>query len=190
MNQNGMLKPALIAGVLMGILSAIPPLSLFNCLCCAWVIGGGVLAAHLYVKSSPMAITLGSGFALGLLTGAIGGLVSTIFNIPVQILMSSVLAEYAGQARQMLSELPNLPPALREVIASATSGGLSVVTVVLSGFFNLVVYSLIAMLGGVLGVAIFEKRKIAGPVPPNQPPINISPPTPPPPPPPENPPSP
>lgn len=182
MNQNGMLKPAVIAGVLIGILSAVPPLSLLNCACCAWVIGGGILAAHLYVKNSPAPVTLGSGVALGLLSGAIGGIVSTIFNIPVQILMSSVLAEYADQARKMLSELPNLPPALREILTSATSGSLTVLSVILSGFFNLVVYALIAMLGGVLGVAIFEKRKIEGSAAGSQPPVNISPPPPPPPP--------
>lgn len=53
MNQEGMLKPALTGGVLLGILSALPFVSAFNCLCCAWVIGGGMLAAHLFVSSSP-----------------------------------------------------------------------------------------------------------------------------------------
>jgi hypothetical protein len=180
MNQNTMLRPALIGGVLLGILSAIPPLSLGNCLCCAWIIGGGVLAAHLYVKSSPTVVTLGSGVALGLFTGAIGGIVSALFSIPVQMLMSSMLAEYTGQARQMLGDLPNLPPAVRELIMSTTSGRLSILSVIVAGFFDLVVYSIIAMLGGVLGVAIFEKRKIGGPPPTYQPPLNIPPPPPPP----------
>jgi hypothetical protein len=179
MNQNTMLRPALIGGVLLGIFSAIPPLSFFNCACCAWVIGGGVLAAQLYVKSSPHVVTLGTGVGLGLLTGAIGGIVSTIFGIPVQMLMNSVFAEYAGQARRMISELPNLPPIWRDMILSSGQAGFSLLAVVIAGFVNVVVYALFAMLGGVLGVAIFEKRKIQGPDQAPPPPVHIPPPPPP-----------
>ncbi len=37
MNEQGMFKPALIGGVLLGVLSAIPLVSALNCFCCAWV---------------------------------------------------------------------------------------------------------------------------------------------------------
>ena len=184
MNQNAMLRPALIGGVLLGILSAIPPLSFFNCACCAWVIGGGVLAANLYVKSSPTMVTLGSGVGLGLLTGAIGGIVTTIFSIPVQILMNTVFAEYAAQARQMISELHNISPVWRDLILSSGKEGFNVFAVIAGAFVTVTVYSLFAMLGGVLGVAIFEKRKVVGATTAYQPPVNIPPPPPPAPPPP------
>ncbi len=178
MNQNAMLRPALIGGVLLGILSAIPPLSFFNCACCAWVIGGGVLAANLFVKSSPTVVTLGSGVGLGLLTGAVGGMVSTIFSIPVQILMNTIFAEYAAQARQMISELPNMPPVWRDLILSSGNTGFNFLSVILAAFVTVTVYSLFAMLGGVLGVAIFEKRKVEGPTAAYHPPVNIPPPPP------------
>lgn len=176
MNQEGMLKPALIGGVLLGILSAIPPVSLFNCVCCAWVIGGGILAANLYVKNSPNAVTLGAGIVLGLLTGAIGGVVSALFSIPIRMLMVSMGMWGAGELRQMLSEL-NLPPELRDRLVSvmSNSGGQQIALMVFAGLINVVVYALVAMLGGVLGVAIFEKRKVQGP-PTYQPPINLPPP--------------
>jgi hypothetical protein len=182
MNQNVMLKPALIGGVLLGILSAVPPLSLFNCLCCAWVIGGGILAASLYVKNSPTAVTLGTGMLLGLLTGAIGGAVSVLFSIPIQMLMSSMGMWGPGEMRQMLSEL-NLPPEWRDMLESimSNSGGPHIALMVFAGLMNVVVYSLVATLGGVLGVAIFEKRKVQGSPPSYPPPINLPPPPPPPP---------
>jgi hypothetical protein len=182
MNQNGMLKPALIGGVLLGILSAVPPLSLFNCVCCAWVIGGGILAANLYVKSSPNAVTLGTGIVLGLLTGAVGGAVSVLFSIPIQMLMSSMGMWNAAEVRQMLNEL-NLPPEWRDILESvmSNSGGPHIALMVFAGLINVVVYSLVATLGGVLGVAIFEKRKVQGPPPSYPPPINLPPPPSPPP---------
>jgi hypothetical protein len=180
MNQEGMLKPALIGGVLLGILSAVPPLSLFNCLCCAWVIGGGILAANLYVRSSPSAVTLGTGIVLGLLTGAIGGAVSVLFSIPIQMLMANIGVWGAGEVRQMLSEL-NMPPEWRDLLESVMSntGGPHIALMVFAGLLNVVVYSLVATLGGVLGVAIFEKRKVQAPPSYPPPPITPSPPPPP-----------
>lgn len=179
MNHNAMWRPALIGGVLLGILSAIPPLSFLNCACCAWVIGGGMLAANLYVKGSPTVVTLGSGVGLGLLTGAIGGVVSTVFSIPVQILMNTMFAQYAAQARQMLSELPNMPSVWRDLILSSSNTGFNIFSVLAGAFVTIIVYSLFAMLGGVLGVAVFEKRKVEGPKTFVPPPVNIPPPPPP-----------
>jgi hypothetical protein len=182
MDQEGMLKPALIGGVLLGVLSAIPVISLFNCLCCAWVIAGGMLAAHLYIKGSPMAVTLGRGVALGLLTGAIGAVVDTLFSIPVHLALRSIGMGFAGQMRQVFDQVPNLPAETRDALNSifAGGGGVSLVFIVLSGFFKLVVYGIMAMLGGTIGVALFEKRKpgatygISGPIPP--PPSDLPPP--------------
>ncbi len=48
-----MLQPAAIGGVVFGVLSGIPVISLLNCACCAYAIGGGMLAAHLYFKDLP-----------------------------------------------------------------------------------------------------------------------------------------
>ncbi len=159
MNQEGMLKPALIGGVLLGVLSVIPVINLGNCLCCAWVIGGGVLASFLYVKSSPVAVTLGRGVALGLLAGAIGAIVDTMFSIPLQILLSR-LGMGAEGVQQILDQIPQLPPEFKKALLSALAGGkgIGVLVIVLGAFFKLVVYSAVAMLGGAIGVAVFEKR--------------------------------
>ena len=181
MNQNAMWKPALIGGVLLGILSAVPPVNLFNCVCCAWVIGGGILAAHLYVKNSPTPVKLGSGVLLGLLTGAIGGVVYTLFSIPIRILLSKFGMGMAEEVQQVLSNL-NLPPETRDLVTSmmANTGSLHIVFTLIAGLVNIIIYAVIAMLGGVLGVAIFEKRKVDTPPPTYQPPIHLPPPPPPP----------
>lgn len=172
MNEQGMLKPALIGGVLLGVLSALPVVGMVNCLCCAWVIAGGVLAANLYVKSSPMAVTLGTGALLGLITGAIGAVVDTVFTIPLHIALSTAGMGVAQQVRQAAEQLP-LPPETRQTLLGLVSagGGTGIFFAVLSGLFKLVLYSLIATIGGALGVAIFEKRKPGvPPVPPAMPP--------------------
>ncbi len=164
MNQEGMLKPALIGGVLLGILSVIPVISLGNCLCCAWVIGGGALASYLYVKGSPVGVTLGRGVALGLLTGAIGALVDTLFSIPLQVLLSRLGMGASEEIQQMLEQIPQFPPELKRTVLSLLTGGkgISFLVILFGALFKLVIYSIVAMIGGALGVAIFEKRDARG----------------------------
>jgi hypothetical protein len=188
MNQDSFLKSALIGGVALGVLSALPVLGALNCLCCAWVIGGGMLAAHLYVKDSPAPVTLGTGVLLGLLAGVVGAVVDTLFTIPLHMALrsSAVMTE---QLREWADELPNLPGEYREMFRSLASGGPAIGSLlfVVTAFFKLVVYAIVAMLGGALGVAVFEKRKIGMPGPDvsarYEPPGGITPPPPPPPPP-------
>jgi hypothetical protein len=180
MNDHGILKPALIGGILLGILSALPVIQAFNCVCCAWVIGGGILAANLYVKSAPAAVTLGSGAGLGLLTGSIGGMVYILFSIPMMLLRNAG-AGILEETRHSLSEIPNLPPAFRDAIASMPTGGSALaLLMVFSALLFLVMFSVMGMLGGVLGVAIFEKRKISDRAPAAGLPIVLPPPPPPP----------
>ncbi len=160
MNQEGMFKPALIGGVLLGILSAVPVIGAFNCFCCAWVIGGGMLAAHLYVKGAVTAVTLGTGVVLGLLTGVIGAVVDTLFSIPIQLALSSALG-FGEQMQQVLERIPNIPPETRRFLGDLFSSGhgIGLFFFIASGFFKLVVYGAVGMLGGTIGVAVFEKRR-------------------------------
>jgi hypothetical protein len=182
MNEQRMLRPALIGGVLFGILSAIPIIGAFNCACCAWVIGGGVLAAYLFVKDSPIPVTLGRGAVLGLLTGVIGTIASTLIKMPLQFLLSRVGANPLEEARQVFDQIPNMPPESRQMIETLLAQkNVGVLFFVFGLFFTLIIYSLFAMLGGTIGVAIFEKRKSGVPpvdMPSYQPPSNLPPPPP------------
>jgi hypothetical protein len=174
MNQSEMFRPALIGGVLLGVLSALP---VVNCLCCVWVIAGGILASHLYVKGSPVAVTLGTGIVIGLITGVIGAIVSTLFAIPLQLLLGRLGMGLGNQLRQFIDQFPNLPPETREAMRALSGRGanIGIVLIIISGLFNLVIYSMMAMLGGAIGVAIFEKRKLGGDTPAPPPPYQAPP---------------
>ena len=56
--RPSMFVPALIGGRVAGVLSAIP---FINCLCCLWIIGGAMLAAHLLAKDSVVPLNAGDG---------------------------------------------------------------------------------------------------------------------------------
>jgi len=143
--MNNKLKPALLGGLIVGILSAIP---FINYCCCIWSIGGGVLAAFLYIKSSPVPVKTGDGAMIGGLAGVIGGIIYLILGLPIAILFGM-----AAMEEQLNRTGVHLP----------FSG---VLLMIVAGIVGAIVLALLATLGGVIGVAIFEKRKGNGSAPP------------------------
>src|SRR5437764_1071229 len=80
--MNDKMKPALIGGVILGILSAIPFVNIPNICCCAWAIVGGIIAANIYIKNSPAPVRPGDGAVLGAIAGVIGGVINLIVGVP------------------------------------------------------------------------------------------------------------
>ena len=108
--MNNKLKPALIGGVVLGILSVIPFVNFANACCCLWAILGGLLATHLYVKSSPTPVNAGDGAIVGALAGLIGGVIAFVLGVPIDIamgptmrnLMVDLVANMDSQQAEML----------------------------------------------------------------------------------------
>src|SRR6185503_5545589 len=89
--MNNKVKPALIGGVLLGLLSVIPFVNAVNVCCCLWAILGGMLASYIYVKNSPTPANAGDGAILGALAGAIGAVISIILGIPINYAMGPTM---------------------------------------------------------------------------------------------------
>jgi hypothetical protein len=136
--MNNKLKPALLGGLIVGLLSAIP---FVNYCCCIWAIGGGALAGFLYIKSSPTPVPTGDGAIVGALAGVVGGLLYLIIGLPIALLFGA--AEMEAQFRRSGIQMP-------------FSGTLLLVFGALIGALCLLV---LATLGGVLSIPLFEKRK-------------------------------
>src|SRR6185295_18063399 len=145
--MNNKLKPAFLGGLIVGILSAIP---FINYCCCIWSIGGGALAAYLYIKSSPSPVKMGDGAMVGGLAGVVGAIIYLLLGLPIAIFFGM-----AAMEEQLTRSGVNLP----------ISG---IVLMIVSGLVGAVVLALLTTLGGILGVAIFEKRKGDNPPPPPQ----------------------
>jgi hypothetical protein len=132
------LKPALLGGLIVGLLSAIPFL---NYCCCIWGIGGGALAGLLYIKESPTRVGPGDGAMIGALAGVVGAVIYLIIGLPIAFFYGAAAMEDA-----------------------LTRSG---VQVPFSGFVLLILGSLLgglcllclSVIGGLISVPIFEKRK-------------------------------
>ena len=53
-----MIQAALLGGLFIGVLSALPIINVANC-CCLWIVTGGLLAARLAQEADPRAIGIG-----------------------------------------------------------------------------------------------------------------------------------
>src|SRR6266496_5768116 len=79
--RGNLTQPALIGGVVMGVLSALPIVSVANACCCLWIVSGGLIAAYVLQQNQTGPITPGDGALVGLLAGLCGALVKVVLSI-------------------------------------------------------------------------------------------------------------
>jgi hypothetical protein len=160
--MNNKVKPALIGGVLLGLLSVIPFVSALNVCCCLWAILGGMLASYLYVKNSAVPATPGDGAILGVLAGVIGAAVAIIVGTPISYVMGptmrNLLLSLAENMDRQQAEMMR-----RQIEMTASDSIVPVIVNQLILGFLLIIF---ATIGGLIGTALFEKRKGGAPPPP------------------------
>ena len=160
--DSARLQPALLGGVFIGVMSALPFISAGNCCCCLWVIAGGVLAVYLRQQNTPYGIPASEGALLGLMAGFIGGIIGGVLGFALQSVLGPMQADWMSG---FLEGTEDMPPEAREMLRRiAENTG----TMALAGLLmNVVISTVFGMLGGLLGVAIFKKN--APPPPPEAP---------------------
>lgn len=150
------LKPALIGGGALGlflvftvVLSSVSFLRVGGCCNCLWPILAGALATMLYVKGSPLPVTVADGAIVGALAGLVGGLIYLVIGLPLSYFLVGVDA-LDMQVRQISPDFP-------------LSGA---ILLVISGIVGVVIFIVLSTIGGLIGVPIFEKRKATTEAPP------------------------
>jgi len=141
----------------LGLFSTMPFISAANCLCCMWVLMGGGIAAMLLMRQRPSGITYGDGAFVGVLSGLFGAIVGTALHIPVQIISTRLFGSQQQQLEELLRQL-HIEEPMRDWLQRVASGEISAATISFTFFANLLLWSLFAMIGGILTVAIVNKR--------------------------------
>ena len=144
------LKPALLGGLITGILSVIPFVS--SC-CCIWAALGGLLATFLYIRSAPIPVSTGEGAVVGLLSGVVGSVIYIIIGLPLALVLGT-----GAQVEEAFR---------RSGVAVPVTG---VALVILSALMVVCLLVVFGVIGGLIAVPIFGKRKgsVAAPPPPPQ----------------------
>lgn len=167
------LQPVLLGGLVLGLGSVIPGLTFGNFCCCGWAIVGGALAAYLLIKrSTVLPVTSGDGAAAGALVGVVGSFVNLVIGVPLTLLQWNNVVATMHERGDSVSD-----PATREVVrhmADSMQGHPALIALGVWLVFAIVSIGM-AALGGVIGVAIFEKRKGQLPSQPPYPPAGFPP---------------
>jgi hypothetical protein len=149
------LRPAIIAGAIAGVLSGLPFVSAGNCFCCLWIVGGAALAVNLLAKNTGGVLTSGDGAIVGALTGIVAAVVDVIMSIPLR----SFNMELARRVMGKVSEFGYDVPSNLDGFLDGGSGTLSPGWFFLSLFLSAAVFTVVGVLGGIIGIALFGKKK-------------------------------
>jgi len=152
-----MMMPALIAGGSLGFLSGLP---LSSCACCLWAAGAGFLAAFLYSRSCKTAgngFDAGKGGVLGLLTGAMFGVIGGLVASVVAFLTGSIDPE---AMRQGIESNPMVtdPEAAEHFVEMMESAG-PILFVLMIALIWIVLGVVFAAIGGLIGGSVFKVQE-------------------------------
>ncbi len=136
-------RAALLSGIVSGLLSGIPVLSLGNCLCCLWIVGAGALAAYLYQRTSRVKLNSGDGFVVGALSGFMAALVAT----PLDLIFFSWTR---GLVMEIMKNYGMNTSALQAYWDPKRFAS--------SFLMRIIIFSLFAAIGGAIGISLFKPK--------------------------------
>ena len=150
-------QPALIGGLVLGVLSALPIVYFGNC-CCLWIITGGVVAAYVLQSNQSTPITAADGALAGLLAGLTGACIHFLLSIPIDIVVGPWERAF-GQRLLEMTNNPQMQDALTRSLDQSARGGFALLIVRRAGvlLLMLVLGSAFSTVGGVLGALLFKK---------------------------------
>ncbi len=162
------LRPALAGGAFIGVLSALPIVSIGNFCCCLWIVSGGLIAAYLMQQAHPAPVSPGDGALVGLFAGLVGALIYLLVSWPMTMVVGPMMDEWMRRVIEVTG-----------VIERYRGGGARAIGLVIGFFFQVVFGALFGTLGGLLGAVLFKKAPPPEPAAPPPPPGPWAPPPPP-----------
>jgi hypothetical protein len=162
-------QPALWAGIIIGVLSGVPFVNFVNCLCCAWVLLGGVLAVMFYKNKltfdSPP-LSSGDCIAVGALAGVIGAVVSTIISTILLFIIGDIASKYIMDFVIKIYDRLGIPQEVYDQLLSQMqmSAHPDPVNIIVMFIISAAIFAIFGLLGGLIGYSIFKSKVPPAPV--------------------------
>ena len=152
-----MLVPALLGGLFVGVLSALPVVNIANC-CCLWIFTGGALAAHVLQQNEDQPIGAARGAVVGLMAGAVGAFVWLLLTLVLDPLLAPLQERMISAARGA----GDMPSEVREWFDLMGERAPGPIRYAVGFFFQLFLGLVFSTIGGLVGSAV--SRPPAAPV--------------------------
>jgi hypothetical protein len=160
---------ALMSGIAIGAVSAVPGISLINCCCCAGVWLGGLLAMYLYKQQFTEGmppLESSDALMLGLMAGIVGAFTATAINVlilvtigPVeQELVKSLVGKLLDRFVEQGAMQSDMADTMRDQIEQSIRDASKLSNIFGSLFMALILYPVFSILGALLGFAIFRPK--------------------------------
>lgn len=167
MNQKpDKIIPALYGGIIMAIISAIPFLSMLNCLCCAGILLGGFLGVYFYKNNftpDTPPFTSGDCMGVGALAGVFGAIFGTILSVIFLALFGNIMGRFVAEMIQSMNL--NLPEEAMSAIEESMDKGITFVSLVFQFMASLVIDAVFGLLGGLIAFSVYKPKQ--APIPPS-----------------------
>jgi hypothetical protein len=153
--QSSKLQPALLGGLLLGVLSALPIIKMGNACCCLWVLAGGAVAAYLLQHGQADPIKSGDGAAVGFLAGVVGAFVWQVIALPLAIFWGPIETQFVARILENMDLPENARPVIENLRQNA---GFSLLKFLVGSVFTLFISVIFSTLGGLIGAGLFRKK--------------------------------
>lgn len=163
------LRVALIAGVIMGVVSSTPGINLINCCCCAGIWLGGFFAMYFYKQEfieGMEPLESSDALIVGLMSGVVAAFTATIIAVLILVILGPVEAEFIrslmDKILNRLAENGSLPSdtveQLRQQFEQSLTDSARVSGIFGNLFVTLILYPIFSILGALLGYAVFKPK--------------------------------
>ena len=150
---------ALIGGLMAGVMSVVPLLQTANACCCFWGWAGGAIAAKYYLERMPQRVTFAEAARVTALAGLLAAVIRVFIGMPIELAMfPTSLRAIEEFAKGMADPQKQKVLELAGTLQGLTTGQLLLQFLIPISVLQALVLLGFTVLGGLLGVALFEKR--------------------------------
>ena len=152
--------PALIGGLIVGILSTLPIVKLGNLIFCMWALLGGAVAVRMYIKNSSKRVTHAEAARVAGQAGLLGAVINVFIGMPIELAMLPAGMHWLeGAAATMTTIQQQQVREAVELLRGMTTGEIVLGFLLPVALLGATILFGFTVLGGVLSVTLFEKRR-------------------------------
>ena len=152
--------PALVGGLIVGILSTLPLVKLGNLIFCMWALLGGAVAVRMFIQRSPQRVTYAAAGRVAAQAGLLGAVIYVFIGLPIELAsLPAGMRWLEGAAATMQAAQQQQVKDVLELLRSMTTGEIVLSFLLPVALLGAAVLFSFTMFGGFLGVALFEKRR-------------------------------